>query len=77
VGAGVIAGASPPAALDRYRPDTFEGWLYRITSRNLFLDGLRPRTRARVTALPTADWREPHDVAPDPAKRAASGWCAS
>jgi RNA polymerase sigma-70 factor, ECF subfamily len=58
--------------LDRYRPGTFEGWLYRIT-RNLFLDGLRRRARVRVSALPTEDWREPHDVAPGPAERAEFG----
>lgn len=58
--------------LDRYRPGTFEGWLYRIT-RNLFLDGLRRRARVRVSTLPTEDWREPHDVAPGPAERTEFG----
>jgi RNA polymerase sigma-70 factor, ECF subfamily len=55
--------------LDRYRPGTFEGWLYRIT-RNLFLDRVRRRNRLRLEPLPVGDWREPREPGPGPAERA-------
>jgi RNA polymerase sigma-70 factor, ECF subfamily len=55
--------------LDRYRPGTFEGWLYRIT-RNLFLDRVRRRNRLRMEPLPIGDWREPREPGPGPAERA-------
>lgn len=55
--------------LDRYRPGTFEGWLYRIT-RNLFLDRVRRRSRLRMEPLPVGDWREPCEPGPGPAERA-------
>jgi RNA polymerase sigma-70 factor, ECF subfamily len=51
--------------LDRYRPGTFEGWLYRIT-RNLFLDRVRRRGRLRIEPLPEGDWREPREPTPGP-----------
>jgi RNA polymerase sigma-70 factor (ECF subfamily) len=54
--------------LDRYRPGTFEGWLYRIT-RNLFLDRVRRRSRLRMEPLPVGDWREPPEPGPGPAER--------
>jgi RNA polymerase sigma-70 factor, ECF subfamily len=54
--------------LDRYRPGTFEGWLYRIT-RNLFLDRVRRRNRLRMEPLPVGDWREPREPGPGPAER--------
>jgi RNA polymerase sigma factor (sigma-70 family) len=38
-------------SLGDYTPGTFEGWLHRITT-NLFLDGVRRRTRIRFDALP-------------------------
>lgn len=56
-------------SLDRYRPGNFEGWLYRIT-RNLFLDGVRRRTRLPCVTLPVDGWREPPEPAPGPAERA-------
>ena len=55
--------------LDRYRPGTFEGWLYRIT-KNLFLDRVRRRSRVRMEPLPEEDWRQPRDAGPGPAERA-------
>jgi RNA polymerase sigma-70 factor, ECF subfamily len=55
--------------LDRYRPGTFEGWLYRIT-RNLFLDRVRRRNRLRMEPLPVGDWREPREPGPGPEERA-------
>jgi RNA polymerase sigma-70 factor, ECF subfamily len=58
--------------LDRYRPGTFEGWLYRIT-KNLFLDRVRRRNRVRVEPLPEEEWRQPSDVTPGPAERIESG----
>ncbi len=54
--------------LDRYRPGTFEGWLYRIT-KNLFLDRLRRRARVRMEPLPDEEWRQPRDGDPGPAER--------
>jgi RNA polymerase sigma-70 factor (ECF subfamily) len=53
--------------LDRYRPGTFEGWLYRIT-KNLFLDRLRRRARVRMEPLPDEEWRQPRDGEPGPAE---------
>jgi RNA polymerase sigma-70 factor, ECF subfamily len=58
--------------LDRYRPGTFEGWLYRIT-KNLFLDRMRRRKRVRLVPLPEEDWRQPSESAPGPAERAEEG----
>jgi RNA polymerase sigma-70 factor, ECF subfamily len=58
--------------LDRYRPGTFEGWLYRIT-KNLFLDRMRRRSRVRVEPLPEEEWRQPSDVTPGPADRIEAG----
>jgi RNA polymerase sigma-70 factor, ECF subfamily len=58
--------------LDRYRPGTFEGWLYRIT-KNLFLDRVRRRKRVRLEPLPEEEWRQPSDLAPGPAERIESG----
>jgi RNA polymerase sigma-70 factor (ECF subfamily) len=37
-------------SLDQYRPGSFEGWLYRITT-SLFLDGVRRRRRVRFDPL--------------------------
>jgi RNA polymerase sigma-70 factor (ECF subfamily) len=54
-------------SLDRYRPGTFEGWLYRIT-RNLFLDRMRRRGRVRIEPLPEGEWREPSEPDPGPAE---------
>lgn len=58
--------------LDRYRPGTFEGWLYRIT-KNLFLDRMRRRTRLRLEPLPDEDWRQPSEPDPGPAERVEAG----
>ena len=58
--------------LDRYRPGTFEGWLYRIT-KNLFLDRLRRRSRLRWEPLPDEEWRQPPDGRPGPAERIDDG----
>ena len=58
--------------LDRYRPGTFEGWLYRIT-KNLFLDRVRRRKRVRIEPLPEEEWRQPSDLTPGPAERVESG----
>jgi RNA polymerase sigma-70 factor, ECF subfamily len=58
--------------LDRYRPGTFEGWLYRIT-KNLFLDRVRRRNRVRVEPLPEGEWRQPSDLTPGPADRIEAG----
>jgi RNA polymerase sigma-70 factor, ECF subfamily len=58
--------------LDRYRPGTFEGWLYRIT-KNLFLDGVRRRARVRLVPLRTEDWQEAPDPAAGPAEHAEYG----
>lgn len=55
--------------LDRYRPGSFEGWLYRIT-RNLFLDRVRRRRRIRLQPLPEEDWRHPEEAGPGPAEHA-------
>lgn len=37
-------------SLHSFRPGTFEGWIHRITT-NLFLDGVRKRSRQRLTHL--------------------------
>lgn len=58
--------------LDRYRPGTFEGWLYRIT-RNLFLDRVRRRARVRMEPLPDEEWRQPPESGPGPAETAEAG----
>jgi RNA polymerase sigma-70 factor (ECF subfamily) len=58
--------------LDRYRPGTFEGWLYRIT-KNLFLDRMRRRARVRMEPLPDEEWRQPAETAPGPAERIEAG----
>jgi RNA polymerase sigma-70 factor, ECF subfamily len=58
--------------LDRYRPGTFEGWLYRIT-KNLFLDRMRRRKRVRLVPLPEEEWRQPSESDPGPAERAEAG----
>jgi RNA polymerase sigma-70 factor, ECF subfamily len=58
--------------LDRYRPGTFEGWLYRIT-KNLFLDRVRRRKRVRLVPLPEEEWRQPSESDPGPAERAEAG----
>lgn len=52
--------------LDRYRPGTFEGWLYRIT-RNVFLDHVRRRERQRTESLDDRDWALPASSEPGPA----------
>jgi len=58
--------------LDRYRPGTFEGWLYRIT-KNLFLDRMRRRARVRMEPLPDEEWRQPPESGPGPAEAAEAG----
>jgi RNA polymerase sigma-70 factor, ECF subfamily len=58
--------------LDRYRPGTFEGWLYRIT-KNLFLDRVRRRKRVRLVPLPEEEWRQPSESDPGPAERVEAG----
>lgn len=58
--------------LDRYRPGTFEGWLYRIT-RNLFLDRVRRRGRVRLEPLPDEEWRHPSEAGPGPAELVVEG----
>jgi RNA polymerase sigma-70 factor, ECF subfamily len=58
--------------LDRYRPGTFEGWLYRIT-KNLFLDRVRRRRRLGFEPLPEEEWRQPQDSGPSPAQRVDDG----
>ncbi|MGH3442846.1 MAG: sigma-70 family RNA polymerase sigma factor [Nitriliruptorales bacterium] len=54
--------------LDKYRPGTFEGWLYRIT-KNLFLDRVRRRKRVILESLPEEEWRQPEEERPGPAER--------
>jgi RNA polymerase sigma-70 factor, ECF subfamily len=54
--------------LDRYRPGTFEGWLYRIT-KNLFLDRVRRGGRLRLEPLPEEEWRQPPEPTPGPAEQ--------
>ncbi len=52
--------------LHRYRPGTFDGWLYRIT-KNLFLDQVRRRRRVKVEPLTDEEWRAPQSDDPTPA----------
>jgi RNA polymerase sigma-70 factor, ECF subfamily len=58
--------------LDRYRPGTFEGWLYRIT-KNLFLDRVRRRARVRMEPLPDEEWRQPPEAGPGPEEEVEAG----
>jgi RNA polymerase sigma-70 factor, ECF subfamily len=58
--------------LDRYRPGTFEGWLYRIT-KNLFLDRVRRGGRLRLEPLPEEEWRQPAEPTPGPAEQLEEG----
>ena len=58
--------------LDRYRPGTFEGWLFRIT-KNLFLDRIRRRGRVRFEPLAEEEWRQPAEASPGPAERVEAG----
>ncbi len=58
--------------LDKYRPGTFDGWLYRIT-KNLFLDKVRRKRRIRMEALPDEDWNQPVELAPGPDQRVELG----
>ncbi|MGX7825179.1 RNA polymerase sigma factor SigE [Actinokineospora sp. 24-640] len=43
-------------SLNSYKPQTFEGWLHRITT-NIFLDMVRRRGRVKMHALPDNDER--------------------
>jgi RNA polymerase sigma-70 factor (ECF subfamily) len=52
-------------SLADYTPGTFEGWLHRITT-NLFLDGVRRKSRIRFDALPDDAERLPAGT-PSPA----------
>lgn len=52
--------------LHRYRPGTFDGWLYRIT-KNLFLDMVRRRGRLRTQPLGEEEWQVPPSGDPGPA----------
>jgi len=52
-------------SLSTYRPGSFEGWLHRITT-NLFLDGVRRRTRQRTFPLDDAGADRYPDGDPDP-----------
>ena len=52
--------------LHRYRPGTFDGWIYRIT-KNLFLDRVRRRSRLRFQQLGDDDWETPVSPEPGPA----------
>lgn len=56
-------------SLSTYRPGSFEGWLHRITT-NLFLDGVRRRSRQRTVSLHDNDAVDRlADGDPDPAQR--------
>ena len=57
-------------SLSTYRPGSFEGWLHRITT-NLFLDGVRKRSRQRTVALSPEAAESVVDRDPDPAQRVA------
>lgn len=52
--------------LHRYRPGTFDGWLYRI-AKNLFLDMVRRRGRLRTQPLGEEEWQVPPSGEPGPA----------
>jgi RNA polymerase sigma-70 factor, ECF subfamily len=52
--------------LDRYRPGTFDGWLYRIT-KNLFIDRVRRRDRVRMQPLGDEESDAPRSEEPGPA----------
>ncbi len=58
--------------LDKYRPGTFDGWLYRIT-KNLFLDKVRRKRRIRMESLPDEDWNQPVETSPGPDERVELG----
>lgn len=58
--------------LDKYRPGTFDGWLYRIT-KNLFLDKVRRKRRIRMESLPDEDWNQPVETDPSPEQRVEEG----
>lgn len=62
--------------LHKYEPGTFEGWLYRIT-KNLFLDRMRRRGRARFEPLPEEEWGQPVDDTPGPEQRLEQGLLGS
>jgi RNA polymerase sigma-70 factor (ECF subfamily) len=57
-------------SLSTYRPGSFEGWLHRITT-NLFLDGVRKRSRQRTVALSSEAAETVVDGDPEPAQRLA------
>lgn len=58
-------------SLSSYSPGSFEGWLHRITT-NLFLDGVRRRSRQRTVPLLDDDAAEVlGDRGADPAQRHA------
>ena len=57
-------------SLSTYRPGSLEGWLHRITT-NLFLDGVRKRSRQRTVALSPEAAENVVDRDPDPAQRVA------
>lgn len=57
--------------LPRYRPGSFEGWLWRIT-RNAFLDEVRKRNRRPTSPLPDDLDRFDADVSPPPEEVLAS-----
>jgi RNA polymerase sigma factor (sigma-70 family) len=59
-------------SLSTYRPGSFEGWLHRITT-NLFLDGVRKRSRQRTVALSSDAAENVVDRDADPAQRLADG----
>ncbi|MFT5223953.1 MAG: RNA polymerase sigma-70 factor (ECF subfamily) [Glaciecola sp.] len=58
--------------LHKYRPGTFDGWLYRIT-KNLFLDKVRRKRRIRMEPLPDQDWNQPVETGPSPEQRLEDG----
>ena len=59
-------------SLKNYQPDTFEGWLHRITT-NLFLDMVRRRAKIRMEALPEDYERVPGtDMTPEEAYNVAN-----
>src|SRR3990172_6971796 len=56
--------------LESYTPQSFEGWLWRIT-RNAFLDEIRRRKRRPTVPLPDGD-REDSGAAPGPDEELAT-----